>query len=63
MDTPTPPPRRGRPPTGQTPVRTVRIGAVWDQAHAVAKDRKESLAEVIAAALHRYVARYGSEPR
>lgn len=50
----------GRPPKpeGQTPVRTVRIGNVWDEAKAIAEERGEKLPAVIDAALRRYVARH-----
>lgn len=51
-------PRRrvGRPATGQTPVRTVRIGKVWDDARQTAADRGEKLGDVIERYLRRYVA-------
>lgn len=48
----------GRPATGQVPVRTVRVGAVWDEAHEIAKVRGEKFSDVIAALLKRYVARH-----
>lgn len=50
--------RRGRPATGSDPVRTVRVGPVWDEARATAKRRGESLATIITTALARYVARH-----
>lgn len=48
----------GRPRTGQTPVRSVRIGRVWDQAHAVAEERGERLAVIIERLLRRYIANH-----
>jgi hypothetical protein len=49
----------GRPvTTGTTQVRTVRIGDVWDEAHALAKARGESMREVLERALKHYVHRY-----
>lgn len=60
-DLPEPTPRRGpgRPPTGgPTPTRSLRIGATWDQATAIAKRRGETLTSVIEAGLRRYIARH-----
>lgn len=54
----TEPRRAGRPATGQTPVRTLRIGAIWDQARAIADARGEKLTAVIEDALRRYVRRH-----
>jgi len=48
----------GRPATGQVPVRTVRIGPVWDEAYALAKERGDRMPDVIEAALKRYIARH-----
>lgn len=48
----------GRPATGQVPVRTVRIGAAWDEAHAIAKERGEKFSDVLDTLLKRYVARH-----
>lgn len=58
-DVPEQPVRRGpgRPPTGKTPTRSLRMGTVWDQARSVAVVRGETITEVIEAALGRYVAR------
>lgn len=56
----TEPRRPGRPATGQVPVRTVRIGPVWDQAHEIAKARGERFSDVVETALARYVARHRS---
>lgn len=47
----------GRPATGQTPVRTIRIGPVWDEAKEYAEDRGETMTAVVEAALRRYVQR------
>jgi hypothetical protein len=44
----------GRPATGQTPVRTVRIGAAWDEARANAEADGEKFADVLERLLHRY---------
>lgn len=54
----TEPRRPGRPATGQVPVRTVRIGSAWDEAHALAKERGDRMPDIIEAALKRYVARH-----
>jgi hypothetical protein len=54
----TEPKKVGRPATGQTPVRTARIGPVWDQAKKIADRRGETMAAVIDAALRRYVQRH-----
>ena len=57
---PIPPKRpRGRPPTGVTPKRNIRVAAVWDDAAAIANARGETITSVIEAALRRYVARHG----
>lgn len=48
--------RPGRPATGQTPNRSFRMGPVWDEARAVAKDRGENLRDVIERYLRRYIA-------
>jgi len=52
----------GRPATGHDPVRTVRLGPIWDDARALAKQRGERLSDVIEVALKRYVARHHAEP-
>lgn len=54
----TEPRRPGRPATGQVPVRTVRVGRIWDQARAVAKERGERFADVVERELVRYVHRH-----
>lgn len=55
----TQPKRRGRPPTGQTPVHSVRVnGAVWDEAKKLAEQRGETITQVIEAALRRYIQRH-----
>lgn len=38
---------RGRPPTGVTPKRNIRIGEEWDQVAALAAVRGESMTDVI----------------
>ena len=48
----------GRPATGQVPVRTVRVGAIWDEAYALAKNRGDRMPDLIEQALRRYVARH-----
>ncbi|MEU8717503.1 hypothetical protein [Streptomyces sp. NPDC048663] len=46
----------GRPATGQTKVRNVRVpDGLWDAAKAKAKAEGRTLTEVIVSALHRYV--------
>lgn len=52
----------GRPATGQTPVRTLRMGPVWDEARAVAKERGENLRDVIERYLRRYIAAHKGKP-
>jgi hypothetical protein len=54
----TEPNKVGRPATGQTPVRTVRIGPVWDDALALMKERGDKMPHIIEAALKRYIARH-----
>ena len=51
----------GRPATGHDPVRTIRMGAIWAEANALAKSRNERLSDVIEQALKRYVARHRGE--
>lgn len=48
----------GRPATGQTPVRTARIGNVWDEAKAIADSRGEKMTAVVEAELRRYIKRH-----
>lgn len=50
--------RPGRPRTGVTPGRCVRVGQVWDDAAAIAAARGETMTAVIARALERYVVRH-----
>lgn len=49
---------RGRPRTGQTPKRNIRIGPIWDQAAALAAQRGETMTAVIARLLERYLAEH-----
>lgn len=41
----------GRPATGQTPVRTVRLGGIWDEVQAAARDDGEKVAIFVERAL------------
>jgi len=54
----TEPKRRGRPATGQTPKRNIRIGTVWDDAEKIAVKRGEKMTQVVEAELRRYVQRH-----
>lgn len=56
----TEPKRVGRPATGQTPVRTLRSGAIWDQAKAIADRRGDKMVAIVEEALRRYIKRYSS---
>jgi hypothetical protein len=53
--------RPGRPRTGVTPKRNIRIGEVWDQAADLARARGESMTAVVERALKHYVQRYRAE--
>jgi hypothetical protein len=59
----TEPKRRGRPPKpgGETPVRTARVGNVWDEAAVIAKARGENMAGVLDRLLTSYVRRHRAE--
>lgn len=46
--------RMGRPATGQTKVRSVRVGDVWDTAKANAEQDGETISDVITRLLLRY---------
>lgn len=47
-----PPKRRGgRPATGQTPVRTLRLGGVWDRCAELAAERGEKMTALVERAL------------
>ncbi len=48
----------GRPRTGVTPKRNIRVGQVWDDAAALAKARGETMTAVVERALKHYVTRY-----
>lgn len=50
----------GRPATGVTPKRNIRVGPVWDEAAAIAARRGETMTAVVEAALRRYVQRHRS---
>ena len=57
-DTPDQPaPRRGRPATGQTPKRYVRMGPLWDDAAALAHDQGETMTSLVERAIRREVER------
>lgn len=49
---------RGRPATGVTPKRNIRVGQVWDDAAAIAAQRGETMTAVIERTLRNYVARH-----
>lgn len=51
----------GRPATGQTPVRTMRIGGIWDEAKAIADRRGEKMTAVVEEALRRYVRKHATD--
>ena len=53
--------RPGRPRTGVTPKRNIRVGQVWDEAAAIAAARGETMTAVIERALQRYVTRHRPE--
>ena len=44
----------GRPATGQTPVRSVRVGPEWDEAAATAKADGESMGDLIGRLLRKH---------
>jgi hypothetical protein len=50
--------RPGRPRTGVTPKRNIRVGQVWDDAAALAAARGETMTTVVERALQHYVKRY-----
>jgi hypothetical protein len=50
--------KTGRPATGQTRMRSFRMGPVWDDARAVANERGENLRDVIERYLRRYIANH-----
>jgi hypothetical protein len=50
--------RRGRPATGVTPKRNLRIGAVWDEAEQVAHARGEKISDVVRPIIERGLKRY-----
>jgi hypothetical protein len=55
------PRRRGRPRTGVTPKRNIRVGKVWDEAAAIAETRDETMTEVVTRLLQRYVSTHRRE--
>lgn len=54
-------PRRGRPPTGVTPKRNIRVGTIWDEAEAIAKARGETMTAAVEAGLRWYISEHGPE--
>lgn len=46
---------RGRPATGVTPKRNIRVGDVWDQAAELAEADNETMTSLVTRLLHRYV--------
>ena len=44
----------GRPATGQTKVRSVRVGSAWDTAKANAEQDGETISDVVTRLLNRY---------
>jgi hypothetical protein len=47
---------RGRPATGVTPKRNIRVGDVWDQAEEIAKQASgETMTALVTRLLHGYV--------
>lgn len=53
--------RPGRPATGVTPKRDIRIGPVWDEAAALASERGEKMAALVTRLLEREVRRMRRE--
>ena len=49
---------RGRPRTGVTPKRNIRVGTIWDTAAEIAASRGETMTAVVERALQRYVSRH-----
>lgn len=58
---------RGRPkkPGGPapTPVRTLRIGELWDEAEKIAEARKDKMADIVRPSVERALKRYISQHR
>lgn len=48
---------RGRPATGVTPKRNIRVGDVWDQAEELAAADGETITDLVKRLLGEYVAR------
>ena len=49
--------KRGRPATGVTPKRNIRIGAIWDEAAELARERDETMTTLVARAIEREIKR------
>lgn len=56
----TTPRRRGRPPTGVTPKRNVRIGEEWDQAAEIASADGETMTALVRRLLAEYIRLHGA---
>jgi hypothetical protein len=56
--------RRGRPPTGETPKRYLRMGPLWEEASQLAASRGETMTALVTRAVEREVRRIrrGSAP-
>lgn len=50
---------RGRPATGVTPKRNIRVGDVWDQAEVIARGDGETMTALVSRLLRGYVAERG----
>jgi hypothetical protein len=59
--TDTPKRRPGRPATGETPKRNIRIGKIWDDAAVIAERRGETMTDIVTRLLAGYVRRHRSE--
>jgi hypothetical protein len=56
------PRRRGRPATGTNPVRSMRIGAIFDEARRIAESHGESITVLVERLLTEYVAKHKQQP-
>lgn len=59
--TSTPPRKPGRPATGETPKRNIRVGQVWDDAARIAEQHGETMTVLVARLLDNYVRRHRAE--
>lgn len=54
---------RGRPATGETPIRRARVpDPLWQAAVEVATGRGETATDAVITGLHLYIAKYGRKP-